>query len=291
MLTAQFIDGRTRLVGLLGWPVAHSLSPAIHNHAFRSLKLPFVYVPLGVPPEKLAGAVAALRTLGFAGANVTIPHKQAAAALCDELSATARLTGSVNTLCFDNGRLTGTTTDPDGFLRALAWMRHEPRGGRIVVLGNGGVARAIGFALAQERIPASLVFIGRDRQRVSRLAEEITGATGYAAGWAVCDTSDAKRALDDCTLLVNCTSVGMHPHTGRSPVPAGVLRAGMTVFDTIYNPACTTLLSDARAAGCIIQNGLRMLLYQALASFKLWTGVDAPENLFDLGELQALVEA
>jgi len=289
MLKAQVIDGTTRLVGLLGYPVAHSLSPYIHNHAFRSLSLPFAYVPIDVKPEGLADAVAALKSLSFAGANVTIPHKQAVVKLCDEVSQLSKLTGTVNTVYFRDGRLCGTTTDAEGFYRALAWMKHDARGGRIVILGNGGVARTLAFALAHDRLPESLTIAGRNEQKASALARDVRDGTGLHAASATLDSAGLSRYLAECTLVVNCTSVGMHPDVDASPLDGKDLHKGMTVFDTVYNPAQTRLLLHARKAGCVCQNGLRMLLYQALASFKYWTGVDAPESLFAIDELQSIV--
>ncbi|MBD3393056.1 MAG: shikimate dehydrogenase [Chitinivibrionales bacterium] len=282
---------RAKRVGLLGYPVAHSISPHIHNHAFRALKLPFEYVLLEVPPEDLAETVAALPARGFVGANVTIPHKQAAMALCEEVSGLSRLTSTVNTLYYDAGRLFGTTTDPAGFLRALAWMHHDAHGGDIVILGNGGVARTLGVALAHDRIPSRLTIAGRNAGRVSYLARDISDRTGFDAAWTTLDAADLRDRLATCTLLVNCTPVGMHPNTKASPLPDECLHAGMTVFDTVYNPAETRLLAAARNAGCPCQNGLRMLLYQGLASFTCWTGVEAPESLFDIEELQKLTSA
>jgi shikimate dehydrogenase len=289
MFKAKHIDGSTRPVGLFGYPVAHSLSPHIHNHAFCELGLPFVYVPLEIAPEKIADAVAGLRSLGFAGANVTIPHKQAIAKLCDEISALSTLTATVNTLYFKDGRLRGTTTDPEGFLRALSWAGHSPNGGTIVILGNGGTARTLGFALAHDKIPKRLIFAGRNEQRVSGLADQIQKATGFDVEWVLLSDTKLADVLSQCTLCVNCTSAGMHPDTDTSVLGPEHFHSGMTVLDTIYNPAETKFLSYAKKAGCRAQNGLRMLLYQGLASFKYWTGVEAPESLFDLEELQRLV--
>jgi shikimate dehydrogenase len=289
MLSPQVIEGCTKPVGLLGWPVAHSLSPIIHNHIFAKLGLPYAYIPVPVKPENLPAAVAAIRVCGFAGANVTVPHKIDAAKFCDRLSAESAMTGAVNTLYFENSELCGTTTDADGFLEALRHISHNPEDGRIVILGNGGVARSIGFALANRKIPASLSFIGRDSGKVSVLAESVTAKTGLSVSSAVFGTPQAGQAIRNATLLVNCTSAGMHPNTDSTPVDAALLHSKVTVFDTIYNPAETRLLSDARKAGCRCHNGLSMLLFQALASSKHWTGIDVPVNLFDMDDLQSRI--
>jgi shikimate dehydrogenase len=284
-MQSPIILGNSKLVGLLGDPVEHSISPIIHNHAFSEMGLPYVYVPLRVKATDLHVALAALRTFSFVGANVTVPHKLKITPYCDALSPLSEVVGAVNTLYFSNGLLHGATTDAEGFFRALAWMGHDPSGGRTVVLGNGGVARTLAFALAMEKAPKRITFIGRDLVKVRGLASDITKKTGCSVeGLVFNDPQSAGRCLN-CSLLVNCTSVGMHPDAQSSPIEAAWLNAGTTVFDTVYNPATTKLLADARRAGCPAQNGLRMLLYQGLASLKLWTGLEAPETLFDIEEL------
>lgn len=290
----QEITGATRLVALLGDPLAHSLSPAIHNHVYSSLGLPFVYVPCVVDKENLHSAISGLRACSFAGANVTIPHKQAVMPYCDVVSDLSRLTGTVNTLYMKNGLLHGTTTDWDGFSRALSWMKFELRGSSIVILGNGGTARTFAFALAAGfagKIPASLVIAGRDRAKAAGLASEITEKTGFGVGHELLSSPALKAALDRVSLCVNCTSVGMHPDVSSSPLDASLLHPGLTVFDTVYNPGETMLCRSARKTGCRAQGGLRMLVFQALASCAYWTGTDIPGDVISIDELQALVEA
>jgi shikimate dehydrogenase len=288
-LRPQAINGATRLVGLLGDPVAHSLSPAIHNHAFACLGLPMAYVPLAVKEADLPAAISALRAFGFAGANVTIPHKQSVARLCDTLSDLSRVTGTVNTLYFENGKLCGTTTDPQGFGRALAAMKCDPRKANIVILGNGGLSRTLCFSLALDKTPKRLCVVGREENKVRGLVDEVKKTTGFEIEWSLFDKKDLRDVLRDCTLLVNGTSVGMHPHANASPLGPDCFHKGMVVLDTVYNPAKTLFLQYAAKAGCKAQNGLRMLLFQGLASFKYWTGVDAPEKIFDIDVLQRMV--
>ncbi|MBD3240745.1 MAG: quinate/shikimate dehydrogenase [Chitinivibrionales bacterium] len=285
----QHIDGATRLIALLGWPVAHSVSPQLHNHVLARLGLPLAYVPLGVKPDSLQSAVLALRACGFAGANVTIPHKRQVVHYCDVLSELSARTGTVNTLYFRDGLMHGTTTDPQGFLRAVSWMGHDVSGGHVVILGNGGTARTLGFALALRRLPATLTLVGRNRERVSGLAAEIASTTGFAVGHALFDAPELEAVMRSCTLCVNCTNVGMHPHTGVSVLPAKHFHADMAVLDTIYNPSRTLFLQQAEQAGCTVQNGLRMLVYQGLASLALWVGHEIDEALVDMEELQGQV--
>lgn len=284
-----FIRGNSRIVYLLGYPVAHSLSPQIHNHAFRALGLPYVYIPLGIPPQSFSNAIYTLRASSFAGANVTLPHKGAAYHYCDRISDLSRCTGTVNTLYLENGLLCGTTTDPEGFKRAVAWMGHDLNGSHVVMLGNGGVTRTLSTALALEKKIASLTIMGRNKSKVNELVSEVATVSNFETQACVFDDKCAADILNRCTLLVNGTSAGMHPDVNNTPLQGRCFHKNMTVFDTIYNPSKTRFLHEAQLAGCNIQNGLRMLLYQGLASFKLWTGVDVPEGLFDLTELENMI--
>jgi shikimate dehydrogenase len=285
----QTITGATRLIGLLGSPVGHSLSPALHNHVFRSLGLPYAYVPLAVDATRLHTALWALRAFSFVGANVTIPHKQAVAPYCDVVSPLSLLSGTINTLYFSNGVLHGTTTDWEGFEKALAAMGHDPAGGYVVILGNGGTARTLAFGFASKNIPSNLVIVGRDETRVSALGREVTEKTGFPIETALFSSSRLAQIMRACTLCVNCTSVGMHPSAGSSVLGADFFRRGMTVLDTVYNPAQTRFLALAEQAGCAWQNGLRMLVFQGLASCRLWTGRTVPDDTIDFKELETLV--
>jgi shikimate dehydrogenase len=173
-------------------------------------------------------------------------------------------------------------------------MRFELRGSRIVILGNGGTARTFAFALAAGfagKIPATLVIAGRNEAKVSGLAAEITEKTGCGVGHELFSSPGLKTALDRASLCVNCTSVGMYPDVSASPLDASLLHKGLTVFDTIYNPGETMLCRLAKKAGCSVQGGLRMLVFQALASCKFWTGMDVPDDTVSLEELQAIVAA
>jgi shikimate dehydrogenase len=277
MTSEPIIRGTTRLVCLLGDPVGHSLSPQIHNHAFRVLGLPYVYIPLAVKAGQLHQVIYALRSVGALGANVTLPHKQRASRYCDVLSPLSYRLGAVNTLYFRNNLLYGTTTDPEGFLRALASRGHDARGGHVVILGNGGTARTLAAALALECIPVTLTMAGRNT--------DIAAGMSFPVQAFGLDDKDLGDAMARCTLLVNCTSAGMHPRSDETPIDRKYFRKGMTVFDAVYNPARTRFLAEAEAAGCTTQNGMRMLLYQALASLTLWTGVDVREEIFNLEKM------
>lgn len=286
----SFISGSSRLVCLIGYPVAHSISPVIHNHAFRELNLPYCYIPLAVPPQSVHTAAMLFRSAQFAGANVTIPHKSAISHYCDRLSPLSAATGTVNTLYWEGETLCGTTTDPEGFTRALAAAGHSLAGSRMVLLGNGGTARTLAIALAMEKRIASLCIVGRNSKRIAALADAVRTATGFPVNAEPLDGNKLPEIMEQCTLLVNCTSVGMHPATDQTPLSKSFLHPGMMVFDAIYNPAETKLLREARECGCATENGLRMLLLQGLASFRRWTGVTVPEELFPTELLQSLIE-
>jgi shikimate dehydrogenase len=287
----QVITGATRLVGLLGNPVAHSLSPVIHNHVFATLGVPLAYVPLAVAPHQLHSAVLSLRATGFAGANVTIPHKQAVVPYCDVVSSLSALTGTVNTLYFKDNVLHGTTTDWEGFSKALKKAGMDAKNGNIVIFGNGGIARTFAFALASQKIPARLTLVGRDSGRVSGLAEEIAKKTKFAVAAELFSSDKLKSVMDECSLCINCTSAGMYPNANESPLDGRFLHKGMAVFDTVYNPAKTSLCRQAEKAGCACQGGLAMLVYQALASSAYWIGREVDDGIVDMAELRALVDA
>ncbi|HEX2958050.1 MAG TPA: shikimate dehydrogenase [Chitinispirillaceae bacterium] len=285
----SFIKGSSRLTALLGYPVSHSISPQIHNHVFERLNLPFVYIPFPVPPRGLHTAIHALRNSNFAGANVTIPHKSAVVPYCDVLSDLSRATGTVNTLYLENGLLCGTTTDHLGFIRSIEKMGTTLNNSHLVLLGNGGTARTLSIALALEKPVASITIAGRNSLKVKSLADEVYQVTGVKADSVSFDDERLESVLNRCSILVNCTNVGMHPDIDSTPLPKKYFRPEMTVFDAIYNPLETRFLREAREAGCKTLNGLLMLLYQGLAASKYWTGIEVPEDLFSTHELEKLI--
>jgi len=289
MIKSINITGATKIVCLLGDPVAHSISPAIHNRAFAALGLPYAYIPLRVESRAFHSAVYALRS-GMAGANVTIPHKERALRFCDEVSGLSAAVGAVNTLYLKDGRLCGTTTDPIGFYRALEAGGHTLDGGDdAVILGSGGTARTLGAALLLDKKCGSLVIAARSVYKAEALAASIRGLGAAPVSAVGIGAPQSAEALGKCSLLVNCTSAGMSPNIDDTPLGKIYFHSGMTVFDAVYNPAETRFLREAAAAGCRAVNGLPMLLYQGLESFRYWTGVDAPADIFDGAWLRSLV--
>lgn len=281
------IDGHTRLVGLFGWPVEHSVSPPMHNAAFRVLGLPWCYVPFAVHPDDLAAALAGARALGLRGINATVPHKQALLPLMDALTPAARAIQAVNTVLFEPGRTRGHNTDAEGFARALRDEGLALQGAHALVLGAGGAARAVCYALATAG--ARVTVLNRTPERATALAASISAEVDGAQLSGGPLNADALRASPAPDLVVNATNVGMWPRVDASPWPDGVpFPRQALAYDLIYNPRETRWMATARAAGARAANGLRMLVHQGAASFTVWTGIEPPTDVMLAACLQAL---
>ncbi len=266
MLTA-----RTMLAGVVGWPVSHSRSPLLHNHWLARHGIDGAYVPLPVRPEALAVALSGLRAAGFRGVNVTVPHKVAVAALCDELRPAARQAGAVNTVLFTQSGVVGDNTDGTGFVANL--RAHGVAPGPALLLGAGGAARAIAAALLAEG--AAVTVANRTPENAYALAAALPGLR--VVPWA------DRQALEGVALLVNTTSLGMQ---GQPPLDMSLATAPATlaVCDIVYAPLETALLAQARARGLVAVGGLGMLLHQAVPGFAAWFGVtpEVDDALHDL---------
>ncbi len=269
------ISGSTRLVGVMGWPVSHSRSPRMHNAAFAALGLDWAYVPLSVPPERVCEAVAGLRALGFAGANVTVPHKQAVMPLMDELTPTARAAGAVNTIVVrPDGTLTGDTTDGYGFLKDLE-EHAVVQPANVLVIGSGGAARSVVYALAESG--SRITACARDAARAAGLCADIARALPATAS-RVSPAQfpvDLARLAPQAALIVNATSLGLHesePLPWDKNVP---FRPDQVAYDLIYNRQ-TEFLKLAHSQGAQAIDGLGMLVHQGARAFELWTGLAAP---------------
>ena len=273
--------------------MAHSRSPAMHNAAFRALKLNYHYLPFAIKPAGLADAVKAIRALDMAGVNLTIPHKERVLPYLDGLSAEARRIGAVNTVVNHRGRLIGHNTDGRGFLLALraAWGL-SMRGRGVCLLGAGGAARAVAVALVRAGV-GRLVIANRSVDRAERLARAI-GGRGARSSVRVraIPLSDAalRRAAADCDCLVNATAVGLNRRDPRLASRA-VVACFPYVCDLIYQPASTPLLRDATAAGSHAINGLGMLVYQGALSFQLWTGRRPPVHVMERAAARPFVSS
>lgn len=272
------INAHTQFCGVIGNPVEHSLSPAIHNAAFQKLGLNFVYLAFRV--EAIGEAIKGLRALGsFRGASVTIPHKVTAVPFLDSIEPTARHIGAINTIVAAGGILTGYNTDATGALRALHENSVALKGRQIVMLGSGGAARAIAFALGSETGIDRLTILGIDGQERTTLARDLQSKTGMTVQDSPLDEGTLRKVLPDAHVLIHCTPMGMSPKVHETSVPASLLRTGLTVMDIVYNPRDTRLLKDAKAAGCCTIPGIEMFLHQAAAQFELWTNRAAPTDV------------
>lgn len=267
------ITSKSSLVGLIGWPLEHSLSPIMHNAAFTELEIDWTYVPLPVQPENVEAALKGLAALNFVGVNVTVPHKQAVMRYMDELSEAARLTGAVNTIHIQAGQYFGYNTDADGFLKSLEEAGCYPQGKRVAVLGAGGAARAVVYALAWRGADAVIV-LNRTAARAAFLVDDLADAFPASTLSFEELIPEALAALEsNVDLVVNTTSVGMYPDVNTSPWPAEVSIPANTIFcDLVYNPLETVFLAQARAAGAVTIDGLGMLVHQGAYALEKWTG-------------------
>ncbi len=275
------ITGRTHLVGVIGWPAAHSLSPVIHNAAFAALGLDWAYLALPVPPGSLPAALAGLAALGFSGANVTMPHKTEAASLVRTLSEDARLLEAVNTVVIGSAGPSGHNTDAPGFERFLDRdAGFDPRGRTALVYGAGGAGRACALALARGGLEHLTVAV-RDPSRADRLRATLRG---FPIGVETVPVRDAATVRAD--LVLNATPAG----TDEEPLPLPPLGPDTLVVDLRYRPAVTPVLEAARGAGAPAFGGLGLLLHQAALSFQLWTGQDPPMSVMSAAAMAELSE-
>ncbi len=274
------ITGHTRLTGLLGSPVKHSISPMMHNEAFRHLGLDYVYLAFDVGTDNLKTAVEGLRTLNVRGFNLTMPDKNLMCSFCDKLSPAAEIIGAVNTVVNDNGILTGYTTDGIGYMRAVKDAGHNIIGKKMTLLGAGGAATAILAQAALDGVSEISVFNVRDSffTRAEKIASDLNERTNCKV--ALFDFDDPGilcREISESAILTNGTSVGMSPNTDACIIKdTSVFHKDLIVSDVIYNPEETKLLKMAKEAGCPTFNGLYMLLYQGAEAFRLWTGKEMP---------------
>ncbi len=287
-MRSSTISAGTKLCAVIGDPIEHTISPAMHNAAFEKLELDYTYLAFRVKSDELNKAIEGVRSLGIRGLSVTIPHKVAVMPMLDKLDPMADRIGAVNTVVNDDGILSGYNTDASGFLQVLLDKGIEPKGKNIAVLGAGGAARALCFILADRG--ANLVILNRlsGLEPAQRLAERVSRFSRKPVNALAISEENLKVIVDNSDILVNATSVGMSPDTEQTLVPAEFLRSGLVVFDIIYNPPRTRLLHEAEEKGAQIINGLEMLVWQGVSAFKLWTGVKPPVAVMREAAIKAL---
>ena len=281
----------SRYIGLIGYPLKHSISPDFQQAALDYYQLDIRYELWETKPEKLQPAVAKIKEDQNLGANVTVPYKEAVLPFLDEVDDLASSIGAVNTIVKKDVRLLGFNTDAYGFIAALGKEGHfDPEGKRVVILGAGGVARAVSFTLVQRKVASLAITDGifeRARALVENLVKYIKGASPSSKDLEPDVTAfqwqslSSAATLDNCDLIVHCTTIGMKhsPQEGQSPLSLEVIPKGILVYDLVYNPWSTPLLRLAQKAGANTLGGLPMLVYQGAASFKLWTGREAPVEI------------
>lgn len=270
------INALTKIVGLIGYPIDYTLSPPMHNTAFKELNLNFVYLPFRVKREDLELAVSGLSALNIVGVNVTIPYKEEIIKYLDDLSPEASMIGAVNTICVQEKKLIGDNTDGKGFVRSLIEeMNIDPSGKKIFILGAGGAARAIGFSLANLGVE-KIAFTDKEMIKAEKLSADIKYHFNQLCVDSVeLENEEFEDYIRDCDLLINATPCGMHENDPLLINPDW-LSPNQIVYDIIYSPPQTNLLKAAKAKGCKTQNGVSMLVYQGALSFELWTGKKAP---------------
>jgi shikimate dehydrogenase len=278
-----------RHAGIIGYPLRHSVSPAMQQAAFDALGIAARYERWETPPERLAERVAGLRAADVLGANVTVPHKEAVLSLLDELEPAAGRIGAINTIVNAGGRLTGHNTDTIGFLRALREDgRFDPKGCRALLLGAGGAARAVAFSLADAGA-THIAIANRTPERARALVADLARFKIHADALPWEDSAIAA-ALKSSGLVVNCTSLGMAHGSaeGASPLASLQIPPSVLVYDLVYNPPVTPLMAQAQRAGARALGGLPMLVYQGSAAFTLWTGQRPPEDVMFAAARRAL---
>lgn len=274
------ISGTTGLLALIGSPVGHSGSPAMYNYSFEKLGLDYAYVAFDMKEHEVKDALDAMRLFHMRGMNVTMPDKTEAAKHVDELSPAAEIIGAVNTIVNDDGKLKGYITDGEGFVNNLKDYGVDVRGKKITVAGGGGAATAIQVQCALDGASEIAIFNRKDAffERTLESAEKIrTAASAVVNVYDIADTAKMTEEIQSSDIFVNATIVGMKPMEDQSVVKdLSAFHENLVVCDAVYNPEETKLLRDAKAAGCVCVGGKGMLLWQGVAAFKLFTGMDMP---------------
>jgi shikimate dehydrogenase len=283
------LSGKTRICGVIGDPIEHTLSPTIHNAAFNHLKLDFVFLAFRVRANDLENVMRGIRGLGIHGLNVTMPHKNKVIDYLDEMDPTVKFLSSANTILNREGKLSGFNTDGVGALQALRENGVDLSEKKVLLLGAGGAAKAIAFSLTPE--VGELIILNRATEKATKLAEALRQISNKKIVTGSLSKDVISQNMADSDLLINATSVGMHPAADQSVVSPQSLRSALTVMDIVYNPIETKLAKDAKAAGAKVISGVEMLIHQGAASFKIFTGKSAPIAVMRKAALNKLTSA
>ena len=277
------ITGHTKLTGLLGSPVAHSISPMMHNESFKYHNLDYVYLCFDVNTDNLKTAVEGLKTAGIHGFNLTMPNKNLMCELVDRITPAAKIIGAINTVLNDNGRLIGYNTDGVGYMQAVKDAGHDIIGKNMTLLGAGGAATAIAAQAALDGVASINIFSIKDQffNRAMKMVDTINSTTTCKASlYDLADKTMLNESIANSQILTNGTSVGMAPNVDNCIITdENIFRPDLIVSDVIYNPKETKLLRIAKEHGCPVFNGLYMLLYQGAEAFKIWTGKEMPVEI------------
>jgi shikimate dehydrogenase len=288
MKDIRSISPSTQICAVIGNPIAHSLSPAIHNAAFLELDLDFVYVAYWV--EDVKNALAGMRALNnFRGMSVTIPHKTSIIKYMDEVTEVDRSIGSINTVINEHGKLLGFGTDGPGALKAIIDAGVEIGGKGVLMLGSGGAARAISFTLARKTRLKELSILDVNEIMLQQLVADLRAGTDAFIKSGLLTDKSLGTAMENADIIIHCTPVGMQPNKDSSLIPAELFRLNQVVFDVVYTPLETKLLAEARSCGLKVISGIDMFINQAVLQFERFTGVDAPVDVMRRIVMERLV--
>lgn len=280
------VSGKTRVYGVIGDPIEHTLSPVMHNAAFEALKLDCVFLAFKVKSAEVGNAISGMRAFNIQGLNVTMPHKETVIKHLDEIDPTARFLNAVNTIQNKNGKLLGFNTDGVGALKALRANQVDPKDKKVLLLGAGGAARAVAYSLSQE--VGELVILNRTPKPAEELASFLKKTSNKKITVGLLSPETIETNLADTDILINATSIGMKPNADQSPIKEEWLRRNLAVMDIVYNPVETKLAKNAKAAKATVVSGIEMLIYQGAASFEIWTSCKAPVEVMRKAALNNL---
>ncbi|HUK85066.1 MAG TPA: shikimate dehydrogenase [Candidatus Acidoferrum sp.] len=282
------VSGSTRVCGLIGYPIEHTLSPVMQNAAFEALELDYVFLAFKVKTAEVEKAINGMRALNIHGLNVTMPHKKAVVKYLDEIDPTAKTVDSVNTILNKDGKLFGFNTDGVGALNALEQNGVKLRGKKVLLLGAGGAAKAIAYTLSQEA--ETLTILNRTPEQAESLANLLDQKFNKKIKSGSLSQTALKDNLVDTDVLINATSAGMKPNEDQTLIELEWLKTDLAVMDIVYNPIETKLSKDAKTVGAKVVSGVEMLIYQGAASFEIWTACNAPIEVMRKAALNHLLK-